>query len=255
MIDKIISFGDSFMYGSDLSDCDGSETSQFSQLTWPALCAKELGINYRSYSLGGKGNRFIAFTILKYAKKNALNVINWSWINRKEIFTVQGDRPNSISIHLDNDESKLYYKHFQTDYNDQLENLHIIHSTLCYLKSKGFLFISTYLDNLLFTDIKPQVYFPVNQTLLRDKDKDKDIWHNKKDYAGGNTYARELMGQIEQDMQLFPNNQTFLEWSRSNGYPESDNWHPLEQAHQEAAKIWLPIYKEAINTHITNSED
>jgi len=29
----------------------------------------------------------------------------------------------------------------------------------------------------------------------------------------------------------------------------------LEQAHREAAKIWLPIYKEAINTYITNLED
>jgi hypothetical protein len=34
--------------------------------------------------------------------------------------------------------------------------------------------------------------------------------------------------------------QTFLVWSRAQGYPESDRWHPLEQAHAQAADYWLP---------------
>jgi len=32
---------------------------------------------------------------------------------------------------------------------------------------------------------------------------------------------------------------TFLEFSRKNGYPETEQWHPLEQAHQAAAELLI----------------
>ncbi len=57
---------------------------------------------------------------------------------------------------------------------------------------------------------------------------------------------KNIQGLVQKDISWFPGNQTFLEWSRANGYPESKGWHPLEEAHQEAAKIWLPIYKRKL---------
>jgi len=62
-----------------------------------------------------------------------------------------------------------------------------------------------------------------------------------------------LRASVSKKLRTFPNDQTFLEWSRANGYPESEGWHPLEQAHEEAAKIWQPIYEKLINTHITTN--
>ena len=36
---------------------------------------------------------------------------------------------------------------------------------------------------------------------------------------------------------------TFLEWSRANHFPESAHWHPLEQAHEQAANHWIGQYQ------------
>ena len=61
------------------------------------------------------------------------------------------------------------------------------------------------------------------------------------------SYITNLQDDIADTVSYFPGNQTFLEWSRSNGYPESKGWHPLEQAHTEAVKVWLPTYKSMIS--------
>ena len=37
----------------------------------------------------------------------------------------------------------------------------------------------------------------------------------------------------------------FLDWSKTHGYPVTENWHPLEAAHQAAAEyiLELGVYK------------
>lgn len=64
-----------------------------------------------------------------------------------------------------------------------------------------------------------------------------------------------LRTSIQAKLETFPNNQTFLEWSRANKYPESEGWHPLDEAHKKAAEYWLPIYQQAINTHTATTKD
>ena len=228
MIDSIQTFGDSFMYGSDLADCDGTAQSQFSQLTWPALCAKELGLNYNCYGVGAAGNKSISLAIIENASSTSLNIINWSWIDRFEYIENTSNKSwfRSILPTSTDDISKFYYKHLNSELDDKITSLVYIYSAHSYLKTNSIPFIATYMDPLIF-DIN---------------------WHSPPEVI-------KLQDIINDDFTSFPNNQTFLEWSRSNGYPESKGWHPLKQAHREAAKIWLPIYKEAINTYITNLED
>jgi len=36
--------------------------------------------------------------------------------------------------------------------------------------------------------------------------------------------------------------QTFLQWSRKHGYPESAAWHPLDLAHQAAADYMITFF-------------
>jgi len=226
MIDKIISFGDSFMYGSDLSDCNGTEKSQFSQLTWPALCANELGLEYDCQARGGSGNQNISKNILNFANCSSLVVINWSWIDRFDYNDDSYGWSKTIRPGSDDHISKFFYKEIHTEEDDKFRSLSYIYTAHQYLRNQNIPFISTYMDQLIL-DQK----WNVSSGMIK------------------------LQDQIKKDLQTFTNNQTFLEWSRSNGYPESDSQHPLEQAHREAAKIWLPIYKEAINTYITNLED
>ena len=48
----------------------------------------------------------------------------------------------------------------------------------------------------------------------------------------------DLQNYIRPHMTQFQG-KTFLEWSRNHGYPESERWHPLEQAHQAAADYMI----------------
>ena len=218
MIDSIQTFGDSFLFGSDLSDCDN--ITNYSYKTWPALIAKELKLDYVCHAESGRGNQSIAFKVFRSASKTSLNIINWSWVDRFDYhFDWKSGGGWPYTIRPDDSElSTFYYKNIHTEYDDKVKNLTIIHSALSYLKNNNMPFIMTYMDHLITDEII-------------------GIDHVRK--------------EVNNNLQTFPNNQTFLEWSRANNYLESDNWHPLEQAHEEAAKYWQPIYEKAINTHIT----
>jgi hypothetical protein len=219
MIDSIQTFGDSFLFGADLSDCKdkiGFE-GEHSLLTWPCLVAKRLKLDYKCQAESGRGNQSIAFKIFQRANKNSLNIINWTWIDRYDYHFESWGWPKTIRP-SDDELSKFYYKNIHTEFDDKIKNLITIHSALAYLKNNNFPFIMTYMDKLIVDNVEG---------------------------------TENLRNEIINSLQTFPNNQTFLEWSRANGYPESDNWHPLEQAHEDAAKYWQPIYEKAINTHIT----
>lgn len=222
MIDKIQSFGDSFLYGSDLSDCLHNKIQDhtaYSRKTWPALIAKDLNLKYDCHARSGRGNQSIAVTIFQLAKKNSLNVINWTWIDRFDYNFTQKYWAETILPGDQNEISELYYKHIHRELDDKIRNQNIVYSVIQYLKTNNIPFIMTYMDKLL-----------IDNTIIG---------------------LEHIASEIIDNLQTFPDNQTFLEWSRANEYPESQGWHPLEQAHEEAAKFWRPIYENAINTHIT----
>jgi hypothetical protein len=226
MIDSIQTFGDSFIYGSDLSDClDNS--SQPSQLTWPALVAKDLKLNYKCYSMGGVGNRYISDNIITNSQINSLIIINWTWLDRFDFYSSDTRRlRKNVTIRPSNTDlrSKFFYKEIHSEEDDKFRSLSYIYATHSYLKSNNIPFISTYMDQQLFS-------------------------HSDLESFG----IIKLQDLIRKDLRTFPQNQTFLEWSRANEYSESNNWHPLELAHERAAKYWLPIYEKEISKHITTT--
>ena len=219
MIDKIQAFGDSFLFGSDLKDSDNR--MKFSHKTWAALIADRLGLDYECWAMGGVGNQYIASTVIDHATTDSLSVINWTWIDRFDYHTIDND-PETLRPAEDTELESFYYRHLHSEISDKLRDLMMIHSTISWLREHDMPFVMTAMDKLMFDqrwNINPAI---------------KNIQNN-----------------IRKDITWFSEEQTFLEWSRSNGYPESDLWHPLEQAHEEASKIMLPTIKKAINTHIT----
>jgi phospholipase/lecithinase/hemolysin len=46
----------------------------------------------------------------------------------------------------------------------------------------------------------------------------------------------------------------FLDWSRKHNYAISENWHPLEQAHQLAADYLLPTVNHLLHTKYPRGE-
>lgn len=225
MIDSIQSFGDSFLFGSDLSDCKDKigQENEHSQVTWPSLIAKELNLKYHCFAQPGRGNQSIAFTIFRLAKKTSLNIINWTWIDRYDYHFIQGSWPNTMRPTNIDANSEYYYKNIHNELDDKLRNQNIIYSVIQYLKINNIPFVMTYMDKLL-----------LDKTLIG---------------------LENITSEILDNLRTFPNDQTFLEWSRNNGYTESEGWHPLEQAHEKAAEYWRPIYEKVINTHITTTKD
>ena len=215
---KLKSFGCSFIFGTDLPD--NPETlvrqdpvGQYSRLTWPALIAKELGMEYECLARPGSGNLQIAERVLNDSTAD-LVVVDWSWVDRFD-YVKSADpwqpwgtlRPSEA-----NEESRLYYKHLHSEYRDKLVTLLYIRTVIDTLTAKSIPFIMTYEDDLMFDQ----------------------RWHTSPAVA-------ELQNYIQPHMTTF-NGQTFLNWSRSLGYPESATQHPLEQAHRSAADLILTAF-------------
>jgi len=84
-------FGDSFTYGYDLSDCDANGLPTHSSLTYSALSAKNLGLDYKCHAIGGSSNNGILRQIkLTNIKQEDTCLIMWSFSVRYAFMLVEG---------------------------------------------------------------------------------------------------------------------------------------------------------------------
>ena len=217
---KLKSFGCSFIFGSELADTSPDRPWPcFSKLSWPAHLAKHLNYQYHSYARPGSGNLQIAERVLNQLADNehALYVIGWTWNDRFDHYKIENwheDRWDTILPSDDDKISNTYYKHLHSEYRDKLTNLISIRVVIDTLKQKNIPFIMTYMDNLLFDQ----------------------RWHTTPAVLDLQEYIKPYMTTFE--------GQSFLEWSRANGYPESNTWHPLEEAHCAAGKYLINIWEK-----------
>ena len=87
------SFGDSYIFGSELTDDTTLYITQ-SKLTWPAMLAKKLSYNYECFARPGAGNLHILEQILnqiEISNKSDLFVIGWSYITRFDYINKNAD--------------------------------------------------------------------------------------------------------------------------------------------------------------------
>ena len=217
---KLKSFGCSFIYGTDLADDGrGYLVATPSQLTWPSLLAKDSNYNYECYARPGAGNLRILEKILNQVSvsEHDVFVVGWTWIDRFD-YTTEATSPTPQSerignavwktvMPIDTDSKALnYYRDLHSQYRDKFTNLVYIKTAIDILKQKNIPFIMTYMDNLLFET------------------------HTQ------TPSVKELQDYILPYMTTF-NGQTFLEYSKKNGFPISETLHPLEPAHQAAFKL------------------
>ena len=210
---KIKSFGDSFIYGSDLKD--NIDSNKHSKNTWPALIAKKIDATYHCHAQAGASNSAIARQVLEYADQDSLNVIQWTWIDRTEFFDIDNNQHIQIYPKQSNDINKYYYKHLHSEIQDKWMSLSMMHSTLAYLKNNNMPYVCHVIDRLMLMQ-KYQVP----------------------------AYITNLQKYLKSLVTWFPDFTTFFEWSKLNKFDISDAWHPLEQAHQQAFNIMLELYHE-----------
>jgi len=199
----IVSCGDSFFYGSDLKD---------TRNTWPSLIAQQLGHDYQCFAQAGVGNLQILKQVLQAQQQlgnSAIYLVNWTWIDRFDYISTEDGSWHTVRPSLDDStRDPAYYRFFHSELADKFTNLVYVLQAIQALQ--GHRYIMTYMDHLLLDT----------------------QWHCP-------AYVQSLQEKVQTHLKSF-DGQTFLEWSRTHGYPESNSWHPLEQAHASAAERWLP---------------
>lgn len=198
---KLKSFGCSFIYGSELSSRDH---------TWPARIADRLGLQHQNYGLEGAGNLRILHEIMNHARPNDKVIVQWTWIDRFDYISVLDEHWQTITPSDTDVRSMMYYRDLHSQYKDMFSNLLYIKSAINFLQSRNISFFMTYIDKLLIERVLPE-------------------WH-----------SGPAVQQLQHDILSYLNGfrgMTFLDFSRSNGYPETSRWHPLDAAHAAAADL------------------
>ena len=213
------SFGCSFIFGTDLSDCDS--VFKASQLTWPALLAQYLERPYECHASPGSGNLQILERVLNQIPGSTsldLFVIGWTWIDRFDYYDSawnprQKLTPWNTIMPIDEDDlARTYYRSLHSEYRDKFTSLNYVKLAIDTLDQQGIPFVMTFMDELMFDQrwhVTPGVQLLQDHTRLR-----------MTDFQG----------------------RSFLGWSRAHGFVESPTWHPLEEAHSAAADYMINIF-------------
>jgi hypothetical protein len=223
---KVKSFGCSLIFGNELAD-DGRDLplGTPSQYTWPALISQEVDADYYCFAKPGAGNFRILEQIMHQAGLNESDVffiIGWTWIDRFD-YIVDGNADSTWREHwetitptTESETADFYHRHFSSELRDKIQSLIFIKMAVDLLRSKNIPFIMTCIDDLI---LDRKWHIPVSVTDTQDYVK---------------PYLRYFQGK------------NFLDWSRDQGFPIGQWLHPLEEAHEAAAKLMMPLCQQIL---------
>lgn len=208
---KLKSFGCSFTYGTDL-DPIATRGSAASTLTWPALVARHLDLDYQCRAWPGIGNlQILERLLLELANPEpCVYVINWTWIDRFD-YQAHGLHNWHTIRPTDSDlTAEVFYRDVHSQHSDQLRTLSYMHTALSMLQQHQAKFVMTCIDDL--------------------------VWDTE--------WSRDSVKIMQQHLRQYCTwfeGQNFLQWSRHCGHAVSDTLHPLHEAHRGAANIMTPL--------------
>jgi hypothetical protein len=276
---KIVSFGDSFVFGNELQD------NQDGNRAWPGLTANRLGCEYQTMAVSGCGNESIASQLYTYFSnnptENTLAVINWTWCLRWDFFLPQGlwqglpqanswitlgstcvpeKLKNLIGTEKAVELISFYQSNFESNQNWNIfRNLQTIYAAQCWLKKHHIQNVQTYMDVSMLKSVshnRVEHYmaykdpsWPVIGTEQELSDLPLHIFNevteNFQTQTQSVTYIETLRNMVAPDLKTFEG-QTFLDWSRDKEFPITELLHPLEQAHESAADLWQNCYQQIL---------
>lgn len=227
---KIVSFGDSFVFGSELAD------NHDGRCGWIGQAARLLGVEYETLSTPGCGNENITRQILTYFSNNpsdnVLAVINWTWgarwdfyVSGKEKWTTLGLTcvPPKLEplVGIEEAEKILDFYNKYTGRSilwDKFRTLQTIYASQQFLKGLGVPSIQTFMDYEMWDT----------------------TWHAP-------NYIKTLQNLTKEPLQNFEG-LNFVDWSKKNNFFVTDpGLHPLEDAHSAACNLWADTYAQALN--------
>lgn len=226
---KLKSFGCSFVFGTDLpNDGRWSRMATPSDHAWPALIAKELDMEFECHARPGAGNFEICQRIINEIARESCDVflVNWTWIDRFSWIDEKLYNHHPLNamgwrsiMPVDVDErAQFYYRLVHTQIRDKMETLSSIKLAIDACRQANVRFVMTWTDNLIW----------------------ETEWHAPPSIIW-------LQDQIRPCLEDFQG-RSFVDWSRFKGFKISDTMHPLVEAHQAAADLWLPRVRDIIGT-------
>ena len=171
-----------------------------------------------------------AWTIWK--KENTLAVINWTWGLRYDFFISGVEKwttlglscvPSKLEplIGLPQAEKVLEFYNTYAGKSilwDRWRSLQTIYTSQQFLKLHNIKSVQTYMDYMLW-----------------------DTEHHCPDYI------KILQDLTKTELYTFEG-KNFLDWSYDHGFEVTEEyWHPLEDAHKAASKLWLNTYQGVLN--------
>jgi hypothetical protein len=270
----LVAGGDSFTYGSELADSvTHKDTTNpnpalqiVSQSTFPALLAKDFGMQYECAAYPGFSNSAIRRTTMNVCERVqdvGLVFVTWTFPGRYE-FRFNYDTEErwghwynltawSIIDNIEDIKKEFkadnhlilqhHTKHLlrakQTGTSDFAKTFYKHVGRTQYWETYNSLTEITMLQQYLQLKKIPYIFSMVDEALL-----------NNCTYLMNDENITTLYNQIDFDRWVtFPNNQGFYTWARDFKYPFATT-HPLEPAHVDAAKYIKENYNELVKEFI-----
>ncbi len=250
---KLIAGGDSFIYGSELSDCvDENGSEHISKLTFPALIAKEQGLEYVCTAMPGYSNTAIRRNVMNaceiYRSDIDLVIVQWTFSSRFEFrFDNSYADWKQLGSWLTIDDPKEHIDKTFLNANDIVRDKHI--KFLEYQKKLGISdFAKIFYKHIKlnywesYTSLSElvmlQQYLTLKQIPYLFTVADSDFYNMiHKTYDFEDQSIKTLKNQIDNKyIMYYPSNLGFLQWAMENKFPFGTT-HPLDEAHIEAAYI------------------
>lgn len=269
---KIVAFGDSFIFGSEIED------NTTGAMGWPGLAAQDLATDFCSCAQPGCGNTRILQQILQYFTSHAtgdtLAVVNWTWALRWDILLDNHDHwitvgPTCTKEKLGADLGKdaeltlrLYEELVSSrPYQSVFNTLQCMVVALHFFQTHQIPFIQTYMDHRVFApslhgsllEFYQDLKLPDWPVAVDQSEFDRlPLFIQQEIKDGFNTYQNPAHFLVLQQMvKCFMSDfqgKNFLDWSRDLGFevtPEP-GLHPLLESHRAAADLWRDRYAQAL---------
>lgn len=252
---KLIAGGDSFIYGSELKDCCRPADPEngipkpyevVSNLSYTALLAKELNLEYLCVAWPGYSNSSIRRTVMNACEKEKdikLVIVTWSFPGRYE-FRIRDSweqlSPWSIEDNIEDTIKKEFVEQNPIVFENHLR--HIARENALGITKFAKIFyeqIGSYeyweVYNSLLDIVMLQQFLQKKQIPYLFTGVNECILNNVNNYSDPSIQT--LFKQLEQaDWFWFPKERGFYTWAKENKFPFATT-HPREEAHIEAAHL------------------
>ena len=255
----ILAGGDSFVYGSELQDCNG----RYSKKTFPALLAEDN--NYACVAWPGFANDSIARTVINYCEnhkqENIFVIVSWTFPGRYEFrfnydtnqrtgnwyaitpWTASDDNHEIMKDFKNYDTKQLYHL---IQHRDQAKRTGVYEFTKTFYEHVGN---SEYWE--IYSSLKEivylQNYLKVNNIGYLFTCASTDLILNYT-LESKEEFCTNLHKQIDFDKWYIFSNTTplgFYQWADFNKYRMGAT-HPLEEAHRDAAQLMKDKFNELV---------